>query len=348
MALSDEIQDAITRHQIYILRYSAGREKEAAEYIERITRLIEEELEVDELTSMDVFRLRRFQEEIGQFSSEVFEELGTKIIDDATDLIQLETEWTQSIFEQFLGEPISLPSNLDAQLAVFTNVLAVGGAALSVRNMVNQFRQNKVRQVIQNIRDGITLREPNEEVKVRVKNMESLQKKHAGNVIRTITNHVSVASRDVLMRDNPDYFEGYEWVSILDSRTSIICASRDGTVYPFTDDPIKSPKPPAHFNCRSTITPKVKPEYEDKVKKREPRTAEGAKGKTKVRQTTTYESWLRRQPVAFQNEVLGVTRAKLFRIGKLPISKFVDMSGKTLTLDELRKIEPEVFNRVKL
>jgi SPP1 gp7 family putative phage head morphogenesis protein len=238
--------------------------------------------------------------------------------------------------------------NITAQLAVFAGVLFAGAQSLSVRQSVNRFQQNKLRQTIQGLRDSVTLREPNVQIIARVQGISQLHKKQAGILIRTISNHVSVQTRDLLFRENIGLFDGYEWVSVLDSRTSIICASRDGIVYPFSDDPVKSPKPPAHFNCRSTITPKVKAGYEDKVKKRQRRMAQGAKGETKVRQTTTYESWLRRQPASFQNEVLGVTRGKLFRRGGLSISKFVDRSGQTLTLDELRKIEPEVFNRVKL
>jgi len=50
---------------------------------------------------------------------------------------------------------------------------------------------------------------------------------------------------------------------------------------------------------------------------------------------TTYPQWLRRQPKAFQDEVLGKARAKLFRDGKLPIDRFIDDRGNTLTLAEL-------------
>lgn len=347
MALSDEIQDAITRHQIYILRYSAGREKEAAEYIQRIQAMIEGELEAGELSEMDLQQLRRFYDDVQQFTIETLGELGQKMIDDASALTELETEWNGSIFAKLMGEDITSPSSINSQLSVFAGIIA-GAAGLSVRDMVRSFQQKKLAQTIQSLRDGATLRQPNVQIVNQVRAVSQLHKKQAGVMIRTISNHVSVQTRDLVLRENIGLFDGYEWVSVLDSRTSIICASRDGIVYPFTDDPIKSPKPPAHFNCRSTITPKVKAGYEDKVKKRQPRTAKGAKGETKVRQTTTYQSWLRRQPVAFQNEVLGVTRAKLFRNGGLSISKFVDMSGQTLTLDELRKIEPEVFNRVKL
>jgi len=345
MALSDEIQDVITRHQVYLLRYSAGREKEAAQYIDEITQRITDELLNDELTDMDIQRLNRFMDEIVEFQQNLMGQLEEKILDDVDDLANQETDWATAMLSNFLGE-LDTPSRIETQLAVFAGILPVAG--LTIRSLVSRFRQKKIAQTVQSIRDGITLRENNQQIIGRMQTINPLHKKQAGVLIKTITNYTSVQARDVAMRLNPNFFDGYEWVSVLDSRTSLICASRDGTVYPFTNDPVLSPKPPAHFSCRSTITPKLKPQFESRQTKQPRRTAEGANGKTKVNAQTNYQSWLTRQPAAFQDEVLGKTRGLLFRRGKLPISKFVDESGKTLTLNELRKVEPEVFNRVKL
>jgi len=346
MALSDEIQDVITRHQVYLMRYSAGREKEAAEYIDKIFDAIRSELRNEELTELDLARLQRFLDEIQSYAEENLGELGMKILMDAEDLLSQELEWNQSMLSQFFDSVLPV-SDVQAQLAVFAGVLYAGTKQVSARNMVNDYRRAKVGQIVQDIRDGVTLRERNEQILNRVERAAPFQKKQAGVLIQTVSNHVSVQARDLLLQGNDGLFDGYEWVAVLDSRTSIICAGRDGTVYPLTDDPVKSPKPPAHFNCRSTITPVVKSQFAG-TQKRTPRVATGAKGQTKVRQNTTYESWLRRQPAAFQDDVLGKTRGALFRRGKLPISKFVDRRGLILTLDELRKVEPEVFNRVKL
>lgn len=54
--------------------------------------------------------------------------------------------------------------------------------------------------------------------------------------------------------------------------------------------------------------------------------------------STTYEDWIRRQPEEFQDATLGPTRARLFRSGKLSLSEFVDVGGRTRTLDELNKL----------
>ena len=49
----------------------------------------------------------------------------------------------------------------------------------------------------------------------------------------------------------------------------------------------------------------------------------------------TYDRWLRSQPIAFQDEVLGRSKAILFRKG-LSIDRFVDRKGRELTVQELK------------
>jgi len=110
--------------------------------------------------------------------------------------------------------------------------------------------------------------------------------------------------------------------SILDSRTSYICLGRNGLRYSLPDhEPINHAipylsGPPYHPNCRSIMTIVVR---------------DGGP----VAQETTAQ-WLRRQGAAFQDEVLGPTRAKMFRDDRLsPRDLLAATSGRPLTLEEL-------------
>lgn len=60
----------------------------------------------------------------------------------------------------------------------------------------------------------------------------------------------------------------------------------------------------------------------------------------RVPASTTYDQWLRRQPTSFQNEVLGLKKARMFRKG-LKMDQFVDRKGQELTLIQLRQRFPE-------
>lgn len=110
--------------------------------------------------------------------------------------------------------------------------------------------------------------------------------------------------------------------SVLDSRTSSICLSRHGLKYTAeTHEPIGHSTPylsgvPYHPNCRSSIVPA---------------TEDGGP----IRQENASQ-WLRRRDTAFQDEVLGPTRARLWREGKLSLKNLIDaVSGKPLTLEEI-------------
>jgi hypothetical protein len=74
-----------------------------------------------------------------------------------------------------------------------------------------------------------------------------------------------------------------------------------------------------------------------------------------VPSTTTYDAWLRKQPQAFQEDVLGKSKAQLFRDG-LTLDKFVDEKGKSYTLaelnahvhgDKLNVVQPQIGMKAK-
>jgi hypothetical protein len=66
----------------------------------------------------------------------------------------------------------------------------------------------------------------------------------------------------------------------------------------------------------------------------------------------SFYEWLKRQPASFQEQAIGVARAKLLRDGGLSAKRFaelqLDRNFKPLTLDELRQIEPLAFKRAGL
>ena len=106
--------------------------------------------------------------------------------------------------------------------------------------------------------------------------------------VRTATRHVaSVVQSEVLGK----LFDWYGWVSVLDSATSVICKARNRKRYRYG----KGPLPPAHADCRSTIVPLITGGSQLQV---------------------NFISWLRNQPAALQNLLLG-NGANKFRDGQI-------------------------------
>jgi hypothetical protein len=67
-------------------------------------------------------------------------------------------------------------------------------------------------------------------------------------VVNTLVQHTSAI---VQMGIGSAYLSYYQWASILDSRTSEVCRTRDGNIYVVGEGPL----PPAHPNCRSRTFP---------------------------------------------------------------------------------------------
>lgn len=67
-------------------------------------------------------------------------------------------------------------------------------------------------------------------------------------VTNTVLAHLAAQVSDDV---SGSIFGFYQWVSILDNRTTPICIDRNGNVYVFG----KGPMPPAHVNCRSATVP---------------------------------------------------------------------------------------------
>lgn len=198
-------------------------------------------------------------------------------------------------------------------------------------------------------------------------------------ITRTAVQHISNESRREWLSANKDLFDKELYVATLDSRTTPICRSLDGKEFEVG----KGQYPPLHIACRSLRVASLsgeaigerpaKPftekmilrEYSEKeslknIKNRDslPRGKKGSYDAFKrqrikeltgqVPSKTTYEQFIKRQSNEFQDDVLGTTKAKLFRNGGLTLDKFVNRVGDELTLNELVKRHAEAFRKAGL
>ena len=343
MSSNDNLLDAYTRHQVFLLRYSKGREADAAEYIGNLTEQVIARLRAGG-TDFSIARQQALLADLIQLMAEINGQFSDELVQQLLEFAEYEADFNFRLLGQNVSVSTVLPSPQQIASAVYTNVMQLEPAkGYTIAQMISQFGALKQRQIISYIRDGFTLGETTDQIVSRITANSEMQKRQASSLARTALNHVAIQARQVTMRENDDVIEGYEWVSTLDSRTSLICASRDGIIY---EDVDSNPKPPAHFNCRSTITYVIKDEFNLGRDIKVQRPSKGAKGTEQVSEDTNYERWLRKQPAAFQDEVLGRTRGNLFRNGDLSIGSFVDNSGKVLSLKELRALEPMVFENL--
>lgn len=343
MSSNQYLIDAATRHQIFLQRYGAGRSKEAVKMLNQLRRKINARL-AQEPTNFQAQRLADVLRDITALSQIGFQDIKSLILMDVIDLAQSEARFSVEMINRASTIGLTLPTEAALLTAVQSTPMAVvRGIAPTISESLTKLGVSKVAQIAQAISDGVTLGNTTQVISRDVNNLVStLVKRQVTSLTSTIINHVSSVTRKETYKQNSKYIDRYEWVSTLDGRTTFVCMSRDGQFYNVDEGPM----PPAHFACRSTTVPKIRPEFDLGLDTKSTRPSLGSDGPEQVSTKTTYSGWLRKQNREFIDETLGIERSRLFRSGALTLDKFVDPTGRVYTLRELEGMRPLVLSDI--
>lgn len=335
-----QVNDAVTRHQIYILRYGNGLFKDLVPYLEKAIKVAKLALfDLGDGYSQEL-RIKQLQDDL----SAIYKEMHDRGIDLFSSFANYEASFNEKLLNQETKPDVGVQSANVDDIATRPLKLEVGQGTQSI-NITGALQSLGIKQsadIISEIHLGSANDENINDIAKRIDDGVTKYKQQLQSVALTLTNHVATEARLDTFKANSDILDGWRWVSTLDSRTSAICQARDQEILPL-DSPIK---PPAHYRCRSTLVPVIKKQYAVDVDFKRP--AVGVDGTQQVSAKTSYQDWLAKQPSSFQKDVLGPTRAKLFKDGNLTLDKFIDSDGNTLTLDELKQKEPQAFKRAGL
>ncbi len=166
-------------------------------------------------------------------------------------------------------------------------------------------------------------------------------------LVRTSVNQVANTASLNVYRANSDITKKYRYTATLDSRTTAVCGALDGRVFDYD----KGPKPPQHFNCRSTIVPEI--DYENLPFDPPPTARKRATADGQMSADTDYAKWLYMQPNKVQARILGGSFNKetnkyegAFRYfqrlaakddnPRQALAKFVRADGSRITLAQLK------------
>lgn len=206
------------------------------------------------------------------------------------------------------------------------------------------------------IRDGINQGQTNQEIIQRIKGKkvndykDGLLDQTRNNIdamVRTVRSHV--ANESTMNIFDALGVEYIKFLSVLDSRTTKVCASLDQTVYKRGDS---YPSIPLHVRCRSTYIPVTNPEGETIGNRPEnqrlgKRDALGHIGT--VNSNVSFKDWFADQSEDFQEYWLGKKRFQLYKEGGYTIDKFVDpLNNKMFTLADLKRMDEASFKKAGL
>jgi len=244
-------KDKITRHAHYVERYKTSQANKIDAYLRRIDRIVRDNLTAIEFITSKA-ELAAIQRNVRIEVMEVYKEWANNMGIDLVDFAHSEVGFSA----RAIGGGLAIPSKHILEAAIRARPFQTK----LLREALADFTKLQTQAIKNAISDGFYQGRSNAEIIRNIRGTKAAQYKDgllsisrssASRITRTAINHTASVARMKLLESNKDLFTHYEWVATLDSRTSDICRDLDGNIYEIG----KGRTPPAHYNCRSTITP---------------------------------------------------------------------------------------------
>lgn len=352
MATSPLLVEFATRNAVFLEGVKADEVKKIQPFLREIDREIRLRLSQEALTSYSRQRLEQLLAQIDGILLGIYYRYLNELNADLVDIAEYEAAFeARSLDQVLINVTAAIPTLETVRAAINTEPLQVTGpdGGKLLQPFLRNWTEAEVARTTGAIRKGYVQGQTNQQIIQSIRGTKAANYedgilatsyRNAEAIVRTAVQHVAMTGRMETLKNNDDVVIGYEWIATLDSRTTLLCQSLSGRVFKMG----KGPMPPAHIRCRSSIAPSLDSRF-DFLK-------EGATQASKdgpVSADLTYYAWLKRQPAAFQTQVLGVDRAKLFRNGGLSAERFaelqLDRNFKPLTLERMKALEPLAFDR---
>lgn len=356
---SDELTAISVRNQILLERLKTGEHKKFAPFLKRIEREVRNRIgdEGDTITTKK--RLNVLLTDVQRIQKDIYDEYVAQLNGDLGAIAISQSEMEARSYNTVVANySATVPAPEQVLAAVRLNPLQIKDYAGDplIEPYMRDWSRKETARVTSSIQQGFYQGQTNAEIVRSIRGTKALNyrdgvldisNRSAFTIVRTSVQHAASQARQATMKANSDLVKGYEWVSTLDGRTSTQCQSLDGRKFNVGEGPM----PPIHPNCRSVTTSVLSEEF-DFLDEGATRASKGAEGGQQVDASLGYYDWLKKQPVSFQNAAIGNTRATLLRNGGLSSTEFAKLSlgknFKALTLDEMRRLEPAVFEKAGL
>jgi SPP1 gp7 family putative phage head morphogenesis protein len=351
MSVNEELRDRTIRHAIALRRYEAGLTEKIiqllnsadAALVEKIAGRIASIEERGQVLSARVTQqLERILAEVRTINSAAYARMMDTLSDELIGLSAVEADFQATALRAAIPVTISIGVPSPARLKTIVETSPIGGSILS--KWVEGMSTDRLNRMEQEIRKGLVIGSNTDEITRKITGTKKQNyrdgifegsRTKARTLVRTAITHTTNVAASETWKANSDVVKKWQFVSTLDSRTSIICGSKDGETYDLDDLQFK---PPLHPNCRSITIPVTKSYKELGFKANELTDRQRASMDGMVSSTTSFSQWLKSRDETTQVKVLGAARAQLFRSGKLDLNQFLSSDGTVLNLEQLSKL----------
>lgn len=349
-SVNDELLDRAIRHQIGLERYSNATVRKIIALLNRVDADLSAQIQRNDPTAVNgnwsQRRIVKLLDAVRATLKEVYQVARAALNREIRDLGTYEAVFQQQSIASTLPLLLDVLTPTPEQLYAAVHARPFQGALL--KDVYSSWEASAQKAVRDAIRMGFVEGETTAQIVRRVIGTKAqhyedgvlqINRRHAEAVVRTALAHTAAVAQNETYKANAGLIKAVRWTSVLDGRTTAVCRARDGRYFPVD----RGPRPPAHWNCRSTTVPVLKSFRDLGFDIGDLPEGTRASMNGQIPASVTYNDWLRTQPREFVEDVLGKTKAKLYLDGKLSLDRFVDRKGKELTLEQLRRQDAEAF-----
>lgn len=346
--VNEALRDRAIRHAIELGRYGKGLSDRIvsllnsadADILEKLAgRLASIEERGMDMGPRTTARLKTLLEEIAALNSAIYGQVHDELVGELSEFAGVEAGFQKAAIDAAVGVSLDTRLPTPARLRAIVEEAPMEGRLLAT--WTEGMAQGRIDRISQAIRLGLVEGESTDAIVRRIRGTKAarysdgvldISRRSAQSIVRTSVNHVSNQAAQHTWKANDHVVKGWQFLATLDTRTTITCASLSGQMFPIGEGPI----PPRHIRCRSITVAVTKSFRELGVDRDELPVTKRASMDGQVAGDTTFAKWLNDKGSATQEAILGPTRAKLFRDGKLNLADFIKADGTVLTLEELK------------
>lgn len=356
---NEKLLDNTVNHSIDIQRFGNGVVRRMLAILNKADAKLTDELisALERMTpeNFTVQRLDALLKEVRALNGKAYTSVRTGLEVDLLDLVKSESDYQMDLFKDVLPIRVSV-AKIDPEV-VYTAAMSrpfqvSKDKAVPLNEYLTGLSSDRAAKIRDAVRLGYLNSETTSQIVRTIRGTKTQNyadglmqgpRYHVEGMVRTAISHMSNFTAQRFYDANSELLKGWRFVATLDGRTSDICKANDGKVFPIGSGPVL----PLHIGERSRSSPVTKSWRELGIDFDEISPGTRASMDGQVPADLTYNDWLKKQSTERQNDILGPTKAKLFRAGQ-SVDKFVDNKGKTLTIQQLRERNSALFYKLGL
>lgn len=339
-----ELQDAILRHSLQILRLSAGEQAAIDEIMRQLQRDLRDLLATSGVSGDNRRAIERLLKDAEKVIDPAYAAAAKSV--DTRQLALIVAEHTVELLED-IAPSIKLPTK--ETLDSLTKDILIEGAPSS-KWWERQAEDTKLK-FEQNVRQGVIAGETNEKIVSRIMPLfgndraPGILRRNARGLVQSSVMTAANQARLATFRKNSRMFKGVRWLATLDGLVCNRCAALDGQAWDLDGKKLAGTEvdflaPPIHWNDRCVLSPiphtdaldEVFPGISDKFAA----VSQRASANGPVHGATTFNDFAKRQGPEWMEKTFGKGRAELLAAGRITVRDLVNGFGRELTLSELR------------